>query len=94
MPFGTADPPIRVKRGPEYPRTDKQRPCRFRALWIAGRSAVEAKSVGTQRIDVRGLGTGVVPVPTPQLSEEPAMSQNMSPVGLAVHVAQPRARRR
>src|SRR5688572_1476426 len=46
-------------------------PAGSKTLWIAGRSAVEAESVGTPRIDVRGLGVGVVPAPTPQLWEVP-----------------------
>jgi hypothetical protein len=57
-------------------------------LWIVDRSAVESESVGTPRIDVRGLGAGVVPVPTPQLWEVPTMSESMALVGLDVHQAQ------
>jgi len=37
---------------------------------------------------VRGLGAGVVPVPTPQLWEVPTMSESMALVGLDVHQVQ------
>ena len=48
----------------------------------------EAKSAGTPRIDMRGLGAGTVPEPTPQLWEVPTMSESMALVGLDVHQAQ------
>jgi hypothetical protein len=49
---------------------------------------VEAESVGTLRIDVRGLGAGIYLAPTPQLWEVPTMSESMALVGLDVHQAQ------
>ena len=48
----------------------------------------EAKSAGTPRIDMRGLGAGTVPEPTPQLWEVPTMSESMAHVGLDVHQSQ------
>src|SRR3989441_444462 len=42
-------------------------------------------SAGTPRIDVRGLGVGIGPAPTPQLWEVPTMSESMALVGLDVH---------
>src|SRR5215210_3291078 len=53
-----------------------------------GRSALGVESVGTPRIDVRGLGVGMFPAPTPQLWEVPTMSAGMALVGLDVHQAQ------
>src|SRR2546427_6692409 len=42
-------------------------------------------SAATPRIDVRGLGVGIGPAPTPQLWEVPTMSESMALVGLDVH---------
>src|SRR4051812_17456710 len=53
-----------------------------------GRSALGVESVGTPRIDVRGLGVGVRPTPTPQLWEVPTVLEGMCLVGLDVHQAQ------
>ena len=41
-----------------------------------------------RRIDVPGLGAGVVPAPTPQQWEVPTMSESMALMGLDVHQAQ------
>src|SRR2546425_5520089 len=45
-------------------------------------------SAATPRIDVRGLGVGMGPAPTPQLWEVPTMSKSMALVGLDVHKSQ------
>ena len=53
-----------------------------------GRSALGVDSVGTPRIDVRGLGVGMGPALTPQLWEVPTVLEGMALVGLDVHQAQ------
>lgn len=49
---------------------------------------VDEGLAGTPRIDVRGLGVGIGPAPTPQLWEVPTMSESMALVGLDVHKSQ------
>ena len=61
-----------------YPRPyEGSAPCR-----------VDGGSAGTPRIDVRGLGVGTGPAPTPKLWEVPTMSESMALVGLDVHKSQ------